>query len=333
MERPFEIYWAALSSNGQIHRIYLKHNQVTGRRVVEHNGNRIADERLLCDVGSRHEIPLLLEGGARKAVTEIATVIIASCHMGTAYRYNLKVNNTPHAEWNTYAHKTARVVAFDISTLWRHPDRPHELAFLTYTPDHQKIFTGGSLRHQSSETEDDQPPPLPKVRREMYGATWELANALPNFPMDERSGTIHNFTLARGDVFLGRPVEPSTIADFELHADLVAEAFSLTAVRHPQGRDAADTGSLGGASKSCEDPSGQNTTTTSFPCIVRFQDLQAIVPELTEPFVIKSDKSLRTSSASLPRANPKGDDGAERKQARSSSPWFWRSKRKLILNS
>ena len=48
-----------LSSDGCIHRVHVQHNQITGHRIVEHNGVRIVDERILCDIGSRHELPLL----------------------------------------------------------------------------------------------------------------------------------------------------------------------------------------------------------------------------------------------------------------------------------
>jgi hypothetical protein len=316
MERhppTFEVFWAVLSSDGCLHRVYVQHNQITGHRVVAHNGVRVADERILCDIGSRHELPLLRgspprggRGGRRSpphrsAAAEVATVVIASCRMGTAYRYDLQVDNMPHAEWNASVHKRARVVAFDISSAWpaERPcsDRAH--AFLTYTPSHQRIFTGGSFMLCDPEAALR----LPAVsRHELYGITRELVDAVPDFPMDERSGTIHTFTLARRDVICAQlqggvgakvsdeelvAAEPSVATAFELHADLVTEAFSLTAAVAEQGVnvDAA------GASKSEND-----TTRASFPCVLGFDALLAMVPELAQPFVLERGKPLRTRS-------------------------------------
>lgn len=353
MERPFKIFWAVLSSDGCIHRVHVQHNQITGHRIVEHNGVRIVDERILCDIGSRHELPLLrhgrrtslrrspsLETAAAHKPTEIATVVIASCRMGTAYRYDLQVDNTPFAEWNASLHRRSRFVAFDISSAWA-DQRPlnGRQAFLTYTPGHQRIFTGGSLMCLSEEGE-----PTPKLttvpRSDMYGMVRELANAAPEFPMDERSGTIHNFTLASRDVFfehlhddashdaeLAEP-KPDYVTAFELHADLVTEAFSLTAVAlHGSNTDA----SPGPANISSGSAGSSNAARVSFRCILEFDALLDIVPELAHPFVIERGKPLprqQNSAGSKVGRTPPAKKKQQTKKNAAASSWLRRSKRK-----
>ena len=312
-EQLFEALWAVLSSDGCIHRIYAKHNQVTGKRIIEHNGSRVVEERRVVDTGSKHELILRRMPGCKGSSgrtsvdSEIATVIIASCHMGTAYRYDLQVESMPYSVWNESVHQRARILAFDVSRAWG--TYFSHRAFLSYAPACQAIFTVGDMQSVDHNALSEQ--------NRTYVVTRELRNAQPTFPMDDRVGTVTCFSLSPKDLFATRSGDVNAskiseehmeniVVDFELHADPNKDEYLLTAVR-PENSNIDDKGSTANAAK------------TSFLSIRTFSALVDFIPELTQPFVIEFGVPKSMSSSS------KGEGNIKLKRR---SSWFRRSKRK-----
>ena len=166
---------------------------------------------------------------------------------------------------------------------------------------------------------------------EKYGITRELRDAQPTFPMDDRVGTVTQFSLSASDFFVTRSgdVNVSKVADenkedlvveFELHADPMKDEFLLTAVR-------SETSGIHDK-ESAVNSSGDHhhAAKMSFLSIQNFSSLVDFIPELTQPFVIECGVPKRMSS-SMPAINgsSKIEDNAKPKR---KSSWFRLSKRK-----
>lgn len=105
------IHWGLVSTTGSLHHIFLSHHLFTGRRKIYIDGSLYVDEKRFVDAGSTHTFPLTPSNvnHRNEKHVDMVDVKIQSCRMGTAYRYDVFVNQTIFDKHNLNVAKHLRI--------------------------------------------------------------------------------------------------------------------------------------------------------------------------------------------------------------------------------
>ena len=308
----FRARWAALTPDGCVHRVRLAHWLVSGRRVVELNGDVVVDDTQFLDAGSRHELPLVAAGNG----SVLAVLRIISCRMGTAYRYELLCDGTPYAKHNQSVARSARVILWDISRTLLDPGggaaagdsgegveaaggSERGTLLVSCAPGEMNVFSSSRAA----------------------GVYWH-DEAQPRFAEGDARGTVSRFVLNG--------------CQLALQADVVEDAFSLLLVRGAGRADEAD----GADGVAAADANADGGTVVVAPAVRGWPCLIDTLPELEEPVVAGRRGSLAGEqkgsrgvaaavAAAAAVAGGKGEEPNpnEKKIKRRNSSFFRRSRK------
>ena len=107
------VHWAVVSTTGSLHHIFLSHHLFTGRRKIFCDGSLCVDEQRFVDAGSTHAFPLTPSNvNHREKHVDVVDIKIQSCRMGTAYRYDVLVNQLVFDQHNLKVAKHLRIFLF-----------------------------------------------------------------------------------------------------------------------------------------------------------------------------------------------------------------------------